>query len=163
VDPDSKVPRVNSWKAQLWGAGGMSAVVLHDPADHQTEQEVGDLLAALAADPANGIARIVPREAIRPLGGFPDAAFLVVFKSGYYAASANPAGDLVTEFHGQHGGHGFSPDDPEMRASFFISGSGIARGRNLGVIDMRQIAPTVAQLMGVSLPSSKASPLHVLR
>jgi predicted AlkP superfamily pyrophosphatase or phosphodiesterase len=163
TDPDSKASRVNSWKAQLWGAGGMSAVVLHDPADHQTEQEVGELLAALAADPANGIARIVSREAIRPLGGFPDAAFLIVFKSGYYAAGANAAGAVVTEFHGHHGGHGFSPDDPQMRASFFISGLRIARGRNLGVIDMRQIAPTVAQLMGLSLPSSTASPLRVTR
>lgn len=163
ADPDGKVPSIKSWKAQLWSAGGMSAVLLHDPADHKTEQEVGDLLAALAADPANGIARIVSRDAIGPLGGFPDAAFLIVFKSGYYAASANAAGDLVTEFHGRHGGHGFSPDDPEMRASFFISGLSVARGRNLGVIDMRQIAPTVAQLMGVSLPSSKAVPLRVAR
>jgi hypothetical protein len=141
----------------------MSAVVLRDPADHQTEQQVRDLLAALAADPANGIARIVSREGIRPLGGFPDAAYLIVFKSGYYAASANPTGDLVTEIHGQHGGHGFSPDDSEMRASFFISGLGIARGRNLGGIDMRQIAPTVAQVMGVRFPSSQASALRVAR
>ncbi len=163
VDPDTKVPRIDSWKAQLWGAGGMSAVVLHDPADHQTEQQVRELLSALAADPANGIARILSREAIEPLGGFPDAAFLIVFNSGYYAAGANPTGDLVTEIHGRHGGHGFSPDYPEMRASFFIKGPDIARGRNLGVIDMRQIAPTLAQLMGVRLPSSTASPLPVAR
>ncbi len=162
ADPDSKAPKISSWKAQLWGAGGMSAVVLHDPADRQTEREVGDLLAALAADPAHGIARILPREAIKPLGGFPDAAFLVVFKPGYYASS-NPAGDLVTEILGRHGGHGFSPEYPEMRASFFMTGPGIARGRNLGVIDMRQIAPTLAQLMGVRLPSSKAPPLPVAR
>jgi len=162
TDPDSKVPKINSWKAQLWSAGGMCAVLLHDPADQQTEREVGALLSTLAADPANGIARILPREAIKPLGGFPDAAFLIVFNSGYYA-SANPAGDLVTEIHGQHGGHRFSPEYPEMRASFFIVGPGIARGRNLGVIDMRQIAPTLAQQMGVRLPSSKASPLRVAR
>jgi predicted AlkP superfamily pyrophosphatase or phosphodiesterase len=160
ADPDSKVPKVSSWKAQLWLAGGMAAVVLHDPADRRTEQEVGELLSTLAADPANGIARIVPREAIKPLGGFPDAAFLIVFKSGYYAG-ANAVGDRVSEIHDHRGGHGFSPEYPEMRASFFIVGSGIARGRNLGVIDMRQIAPTLAQLIGVRLPSSKAAPLHV--
>jgi predicted AlkP superfamily pyrophosphatase or phosphodiesterase len=160
VDPDSKTPKISSWKAQLWLAGGMAAVVLHDPADRQTEQEVGALLSTLAADPANGIARIVPREAIKPLGGFPDAAFLIVFEPGYYA-SAGTAGAPVTEVLGHHGGHGFSPEFPEMRASFFVAGPGIARGRDLGVIDMRQIAPTVAQLMGVRLPSSKAAPLHV--
>lgn len=77
VDPDSRTPKISSWKAQVWLAGGVAAVVLHDPADRQTEQEVGALLSALAADPANGIARIVPRDAIKPLGGFPDAAFLI--------------------------------------------------------------------------------------
>jgi predicted AlkP superfamily pyrophosphatase or phosphodiesterase len=161
AEPDSNVPKISSWQAQLWSAGGMSAVMLHDPADRQTERKVGDLLSTLAADPANGIARILPREAIKPLGGFPDAAFLIVFNSGYYAG-ASTAGALVTEVHG-HGGHGFSPEYPEMRASFFITGPGIARGRNLGVIDMRQIAPTLAQLMGVRLPSSTAAPLRVAR
>jgi predicted AlkP superfamily pyrophosphatase or phosphodiesterase len=160
VDPDSKATKISSWKAQLWLAGGMAAVVLHDPADRQTEQEVGALLSTLAADPANGIARIVPRDAIKPLGGFPDAAFLIVFEPGYYA-SASSAGAAVTEVLGHHGGHGFSPEYPEMRASFFIAGPGIARGRDLGVIDMRQIAPTVAQLIGARLPASKAAPLHV--
>ena len=160
VDPDSKVPKISSWKAQLWPAGGMAAVMLHDPADREIERKVGGLLATLAAEPANGIERIVTREAIKPLGGFPDAAFLIVFKSGYYAG-ANTAGDVVTEIRGHHGGHGFSPEYPDMRASFFIAGVGIARGRDLGVIDMRQIAPTLAQLLGVRLPSSRAAPLHV--
>ena len=32
-----------------------------------------------------------------------------------------------------------------MRASFFLRGKGIAAGRDLGVIDMRQIAPTLAR------------------
>jgi hypothetical protein len=38
-----------------------------------------------------------------------------------------------------------------MRASFFIMGRNIAAGRDLGVIDMRQIAPTVAGILGVRL------------
>jgi hypothetical protein len=43
----------------------------------------------------------------------------------------------------------------------FVSGGGIAHHRDLGVIDMRQIAPTIAQLLGVRLPTAKATPLHV--
>jgi predicted AlkP superfamily pyrophosphatase or phosphodiesterase len=161
VDSEGRVQKISSWKAQLWLAGGMAAVMLHDPADRQTEQQVGDLLSKLAVDPANGISRIASREAIKPLGGFPDAAFIIVFKPGFYAGAA-AAGAVVTEVSG-HGGHGFSPEYPEMRASFFLAGPGIARGRDLGVIDMRQIAPTLAQLMHVRLPSSGAVPLHVAR
>ena len=55
---------------------------------------------------------------------------------------------------GTLGSHGFSPDYPEMRASFFIAGPGIAHHRDLGLIDMRQIAPTLAQLMSVRLPAA---------
>jgi hypothetical protein len=42
-----------------------------------------------------------------------------------------------------------------MRASFFAAGRGIARDKDLGVIDMRQIAPTLARILGVSLPAAK--------
>jgi len=48
-----------------------------------------------------------------------------------------------------------------MRASFFMAGAGIARHRDLGVIDMRQIAPTVAQLLHVRMPSATGAPLPV--
>jgi hypothetical protein len=48
-----------------------------------------------------------------------------------------------------------------MRASFFMAGFRIARHRDLGVIDMRQIAPTVAKLLGVRLPTAALEPLPV--
>jgi hypothetical protein len=39
-----------------------------------------------------------------------------------------------------------------MEASFYIVGEGISAGRSLGGIDMRDIAPTLAAKLGVSLP-----------
>jgi len=48
-----------------------------------------------------------------------------------------------------------------MRAAFFIAGPGIAPHRDLGLIDMRQIAPTVAQLLGVRLPAAAQPALTV--
>jgi predicted AlkP superfamily pyrophosphatase or phosphodiesterase len=62
---------------------------------------------------------------------------------------------------GSRGSHGFSPEFPEMRASFFITGAGIAHQRDLGVIDMRQIAPTVAKILKLNMPTAKAAPLNV--
>jgi hypothetical protein len=50
-----------------------------------------------------------------------------------------------------------------MRASFFIMGRNIAAGRDLGVIDMRQVAPTVAGLLGVRLSTAKATPIPISR
>jgi predicted AlkP superfamily pyrophosphatase or phosphodiesterase len=151
---------ITRWKAQLWTAGGMAAVMLHDPRDQQALRQTGDLLHKLASDPNNGIAAVLDRDEIRKRGGFPDAAFLVLFKLGYYAGDEE-SGDLVTPIEGPHGGHGFSPEFPEMRASFFLAGPGIAHHRDLGVIDMRQIAPTVAAILKVAFPSAKAKELNV--
>jgi len=72
------------------------------------------------------------------------------------------SGPLVTPAPGT-GTHGYLPDRPEMRASFFVMGPNVAAGRNLGVIDMRQVAPTVAGLLGVSLPTAKGAKLSIFR
>ncbi|MGA2083929.1 MAG: hypothetical protein ABSG60_00235 [Terracidiphilus sp.] len=50
-----------------------------------------------------------------------------------------------------------------MRASFFAMGEGIARQRDLGVIDMRQIAPAAASILGVSLPIAREPRLNLAR
>jgi predicted AlkP superfamily pyrophosphatase or phosphodiesterase len=147
-----------SWAALPWGAGGMAAIMLHQPADPQTMTRVRELLQGLKADPANGIAEILESDAIKQRGGFPDAAFLVIMKLGFYVMG-DATSALVSEVHGTPGTHGFSPEFTEMRAAFFIAGPGIAAHRDLGVIDMRQIAPTVAQLLKVSLPTATQTPL----
>jgi predicted AlkP superfamily pyrophosphatase or phosphodiesterase len=141
------------WKAQPWSGAGMAAVMLHDPSDSQTQSQVRELLRSLQADPNNGIAEVLERDAIAKRGAFPDAAFLVIMKLGFYAL-ADATSPLLSEIPGTLGSHGFSPDFPEMRASFFISGPGIAHHRDLGLIDMRQIAPTLAQLLNLRLPAA---------
>jgi hypothetical protein len=156
----SKTPVIKSWKAQPWMAGGMAPIVLHDPNDRETEQQVRAMLDKLAADPENGIVQVLDHAELVKRGGFPDAAFLVVFRQGYYTATGT-SGALITPIPGGKGSHGFSPEFPEMHSSFFAVGKGIARHRDLGQIDMRQIAPTVAGILHAQLPTAKAEPLHV--
>jgi predicted AlkP superfamily pyrophosphatase or phosphodiesterase len=160
VNSRTKAFTVGSWKAQPWLGGGMAAIMLHDANDHQTEQKVDELLKKLAADENNGIAAVLDRDAIKARGGCPDASFLVVLNSGYMTGSGT-SGDLVNALPDEKGGHGFSPEFPEMHASFFAAGVGIAHHRDLGIIDMRQIAPTVAKILNLQMPSAKATPLHV--
>jgi hypothetical protein len=138
----------------------MAAIMLHDPSDELTRRQVGEMLNKLAADPANGIAQVLDHNELLKRGGFPSAAFLVILKQGYYTGAAT-SGPLVTPIQGTKGSHGFSPEFPEMHSSFFAIGQGIAAGRDLGQIDMRQIAPTVAAILHASLPTAKATPLNV--
>jgi hypothetical protein len=159
TDPATKAQTI-TWKAQPWMAGGMAAIMLKDPNDLQTEKQVHAMLAKLAADPENGIAQVFDHSGLAQLGAFPDAAFLVVFKAGYYAGFGT-SGVLVARVQNVFGSHGFSPTYPEMHASFFALGAGVAHHRDLGVIDMRQIAPTVAHILGAPLQTAKAQPLHI--
>jgi predicted AlkP superfamily pyrophosphatase or phosphodiesterase len=149
-----------AWQAQPWGAGGMAAIMLKDPGDQHVIGQVRELLRDLQSDPHNGVAEVLEGDAIKQRGAFPGAAFLVVMKLGYYVIG-DATSALVGDIAGTLGSHGFSPEYPEMRAAFFIAGAEIARQRDLGVIDMRQIAPTVAQLLKVHLPSAPLAPLSV--
>ena len=159
TNPETKTVTIASWKAQPWLASGMAAILLRDDQDKETETQVGALLQKLAADANNGIAEVLDRNAIRERGGFPNAAFVVVMKPGYYTGGSF-TGNLLDVVPGSRGGHGFSPELVEMRASFLLVGPGIGH-RDLGVIDMRQIAPTVAGILGVKMPTAKSAPLNV--
>jgi predicted AlkP superfamily pyrophosphatase or phosphodiesterase len=154
VDADHKIA---SWKAMLWPAGGTAAVMLADPKDQAVRDHVADLLAKLAADPENGIERIWTHDEIVADRGFPQAAFLVAFKVGYEIAYAFTP-PLVTA-PSNLGMHGYPPEYPEMRSSFFLVGPGIPASHALGQIDMRQIAPTLAKILGARLPDAELAPL----
>jgi predicted AlkP superfamily pyrophosphatase or phosphodiesterase len=157
----SGAPVVKAWKAQPWLAGGMAAIVLHDPADTATRDKVAALLTKLAADPTSGIEAVLDHDAVAALGGFPDAAFVVTLKPGYATGPAL-SGPLVTPMPGR-GTHGYNPaTTPQMHASFFITGQGISTAKDLGIIDMRQIAPTLAQILGIPLPTA-AQPTLAIR
>jgi hypothetical protein len=48
-----------------------------------------------------------------------------------------------------------------MSSAFFIAGPGIARGVSLGTIDLRDIAPTLAGVLHVEIPTAKGKRLRL--
>jgi predicted AlkP superfamily pyrophosphatase or phosphodiesterase len=151
---------VTDWKAQPWPDGGSAAIMLKDPNDAGTRDKVKQLLDRLAAEPANGIAKILSPSDIAALGGDPQAAFWVDMRPGYAIGGAL-TGPLVHEVS-MRGTHGYSPTHPEMRAFFLIAGKGIREGADIGDIDMRSIAPTLAKVLNVSLSGADLPALEVL-
>jgi predicted AlkP superfamily pyrophosphatase or phosphodiesterase len=152
---------IDSWDASIWSAGGCAAVVLRNPSDVATYAKVKALLEKMKADPQYAIARVLEQPAIRQIGALPEAAFLIEMKADYQQG-LDLSGDLVVPIPST-GMHGYLPDNLEMRAAFFAQGKGIAAGRDLGTIDMRRIAPTLAGLIGATLPTAKEKPLDVAR
>ena len=149
--------KVTDWKAMPWTAGGAIAVMLKDPGDAATLVEVRALLDRLSADPANGIDRVLDAAALRARGGFPTAAFLVGLKPDWHAGSSLN-GPLVGKAT-VAGTHGHLPDLPDLHASFFVVGPGVPAGRALGLIDMRDIATTLARRLNLSLPAAEGKEL----
>lgn len=150
---------IADWIARPWHAGGSAAIILKDPAEAAARAKVNDLLRGLAADPANGIAAILDEPAIAALGGAPTAHFWVDMKPGFMVSSAlQPS---TASEASARGAHGYAPTHPEMGATFILAGDGIPAGRNLGTIDMRRIAPTLAKLMGVPFPSADLPALEL--
>ena len=144
---------VTSWTAEPWPLGAMFAIMLHAPSDTAALEKIHTLLTKLAADPNNGIEAVLDQKQVAALGGVPQASFVVTLKPGY-TAGASLTGALVGESPVK-GTHGYNPQTtPEMHASFFAIGPGIHAGKDLGIVDMRRIAPTIAGLLQVSLPTA---------
>lgn len=147
------------WKVAFYPTGGTVAIILRDQHDTALRDKVGALLKDAAAHKEYGIRRVMSHDEVVAQGGNPDAAFVVGFESGYSFSKA--ARDKVVVDTKTTGTHGYFPDRAEIRATFMITGPGVAKGRDLGVIDMRQEAPTFAQVMKVKLPEAKQPVLKV--
>lgn len=156
---DDKV--VTSWKAFAWYVGGTAMIVLQDPKDQQNAARIKDYLLKLASDPANGIERIYTRDEYANRGLPPQAALVVAFRPGYRMGNNFTAPLVKTSKGGAHGAFSTRAVRPDMHSSFFITGPGIVAGKNLGMIDMRQIAPTLAAELRIPLPSAKAPLLPI--
>lgn len=145
--------KVKSWRAFAWSSGGSAAVMLQNQSDREARDKVREVLKRLAGNSDSGLLKFYEGEEARKLGGFPDAAFIAGTQPGFYFGGGLDA--PITRDIKPGGGHGFLPELTEMDSSFFIAGPGIPAGRNLGRIDMRDIAPTLASLLGVELPSAE--------
>ena len=157
VTLDPKTQKITAWEAEPWNSGGSAAVMLARPDDAVLQGTVAALLGKLAADPTNGIAQVIDRTAIAAMGGGPEPSFWLDFKLGY-ETGGHLTGPLVETPGSNKGTHGYFPTHPEMRATFIIAGPGIAK-KALGEIDMIDIAPTLAKVLGVSLPQATGKPL----
>jgi predicted AlkP superfamily pyrophosphatase or phosphodiesterase len=150
---------VTDWVARPWHAGGSAAIMLKNPGDGAARARVKSLLERLHADPENGIEAILDEAAIRRLGGDPAAQFWVTMRAGHMvSATLQPS---IVSVVSARGTHGYAPTLPEVASTFIIAGDGIAAGRDLGSIDMRSIAPTLARFMAVPFPSAEVPAVDI--
>lgn len=147
-------PVVTDWRAFAWYVGGMAMVVLRDPDDQALRQQVQTFLQQLAANPEAGIARIYNAEELTGMGLAPQAAFAIALQPGYRMGNAMTGPLSQASKGGAHGAFSTADLRPDMHSAFLITGPGIPAGKDLGQLDMRYIAPTLAQQLGLAFPSA---------
>ncbi|MCI0486151.1 MAG: alkaline phosphatase family protein [Blastocatellia bacterium] len=149
--------KVKSWQAYAWNSGGSAAVMLENPKDDEARKKAEEALKRLAGGTDKAVHQVLDQSEIRKSGGFPGAAFVVCLSAGF-RTGGNLQGPSVTAERAA-GTHGYCPEIKEMDATFLIAGSGVPSGRALGRIDMRDVAPTLAALLGIALPSAEGRDL----
>lgn len=96
---------------------------------------------------------------IPTLGSTDQAPDLFLVAKPHYSFFQDTYGPLVQEVTCEKGTHGFLNTYPDMEALFVASGAHIRSGVDLGSITNLRVAPTIAKILGVSLPEAKEKPL----
>lgn len=76
-----------------------------------------------------------------------------------YAFMEGTEEPLVTDVKPARGAHGYLNTEADMQALFIASGAHIRSGVSLGTISNLRVAPTIARILGISLPAATQPPL----
>jgi predicted AlkP superfamily pyrophosphatase or phosphodiesterase len=113
-----------------------------------------------AVSAIEGVDRVVSGSGLAALG-LPDPAasdqapdVVVAVRDGYDVGRAD-SGELVVDTDATHlGHHGALNTEPSMRALFLAWGRGVTPGVRLGDVRAIDVAPTIAEWLGVALPTA---------
>ena len=98
-----------------------------------------------------GVSRFYPREDLDQLHAVPGVSFACE------AADEVVFSDGLDENKREKATHGFGPGHPAENCLFAVWGKGIRPGYELPSMPMRDVAPTIAGLMGLPFPSAKGT------
>lgn len=112
-----------------------------------------------------GISKIVGPDHLKDYGvanpkDDPHAPDLILFAEEGFTFGDTAAGDLpFNEKPERLGSHGHDPSLPDLHATFVAWGKGIKAGVQIGEIKNINVAPTIAKIVGISLPQIEGAPL----
>lgn len=92
---------------------------------------------------------------------YPQMADLILVAKDGYGFNATASGDdFVVKSETTLGTHGFLATNPKMNATFVASGRGVPPGKKIGIVRNIDVAPTIAHLLDVQLPSADGQALQ---
>ena len=148
---------------RVLGQGGASFLYVLD----QTHREATiEKLAALFKN-VEGVDLIITPKDFKKYGladpqQNPQMADVVLSAKSGYSFSDSLSGDLVVtpKSDDVKGTHGYDPNQPGLHATFVAWGAGIRPHVKLGSIDNTDVAPTIAELLGVKFENTDGHALE---
>jgi hypothetical protein len=138
------------WKVFIDNEGGSAFLEVRDPKDVVSIAKATEVMRKLAADPANGIAKVYTPEDLKAMHANP-TAFLGLEAARGFAIGSDLEGAIVAPST-TLGKHGYNPDIPELRPAMILSGAGVHPCQLREGVRIVDVGPTVAALLGVSMP-----------
>ncbi|MFG0334014.1 MAG: alkaline phosphatase family protein, partial [Maioricimonas sp. JB049] len=81
-------------------------------------------------------------------------------ESGYSFSESSNGDEVIVARSSKGGTHGYLPDQPDMLGTLVISGYGVRPGQKLGKVHINDVAPTIARLLGLEMPTAEGQPLE---
>jgi arylsulfatase A-like enzyme len=145
------------WQAIVAPNRGLGSLYVRESADRQgIVSRARDALAAYARK-YPGRFRLLTRDDLDRWGADADAVLGIEPMPGY-VLDARLSGPFA-QAHNRAAGHGYAPDTPGMETGLILWGAGIRRGVRLPETRTLDVAPTIAVLLGLSLPRAEGQPI----
>ena len=145
---------ITEWSAVLHGM----AVVMKEPGSPALSSRVQTLFEDLARTKYKGLFRVVGRAELDERGAYPGALFFIEPTEGYYLSDRFEQNEFLVGTT-RRGAHGFIPTEARMFTGLIVAGSGIRTKVPLPSVRQIDIAPTVARLLGFTMPNADGVPL----
>jgi predicted AlkP superfamily pyrophosphatase or phosphodiesterase len=155
-------PNIAQCQAFAGTQGGIAFIYVTDPA--RRAELVPKLKQLFAA--AEGVERVLDG-AEAPSLGMPTPAEnegmgdIILYPKAGYAFTGSASGEVTAGPALNYGGtHGYASTDPELDGIFIASGAGIKKGVRLERVSNLDVAPTIARLLGIELPTADGSAIE---
>lgn len=152
--------RIVEWRAAVWPNGGSAAIILRDPSDEAARETIRRVFQEWVQRPGSPLLRVIEAAELERLGAAPTAAFFLE-GADFCALGGDYRGEALRPARPNYRGtHGYLPDRPQMFASLILWGRGVRRGARAPVVNMTDIAPTLAALLGVEFENAGLQPAN---
>jgi predicted AlkP superfamily pyrophosphatase or phosphodiesterase len=152
--------RATNWRAAAWPAGGSCAIVVRDADDRNTLARIQAVFTKWETQAQSPIARLISHEELERMGAIPQAALMLEAAPGFSFDDSLTGPEVHPSEDTLRGTHGYLPTNPEMRASLVVYGVGVRSGAIVPLVQMVDIAPTIAVLLDLSLPHAEGKPIE---